>query len=41
MFQTTKGLVLRETEYKDHDKILTILTEDAGLVTVRAWGVKR
>jgi len=41
MFQTTKGLVLRETEYKDHDKILSILTEDLGLVTARAWGVKR
>lgn len=41
MFQTTRGLVLRETEYKDHDKILTLLTEDAGLVTARAWGVKR
>ncbi len=41
MFQTTKGIVLRETEYKDNDKILTILTRDAGLVTARAWGVKR
>ena len=41
MFSTTKGLVLRETEYKDNDKILTILTRDAGLVTARAWGVKQ
>jgi len=41
MFQTTKGLVLRETEYKDHDKLLSVLTEDLGLVTARAWGVKR
>lgn len=41
MFQTTRGLVLRETEYKDNDKILTVLTRDAGLMTVRAWGVKR
>ena len=41
MFQTTKGLVLRETEYKDYDKILTLLTRDCGLMTVRAWGVKR
>ena len=41
MFQTTRGIVLRETEYKDNDKILTILTRDSGLMTVRAWGVKR
>lgn len=41
MFQKVKGLVLRETEYKDSDKILTILSSDAGLMTVRAWGVKR
>lgn len=41
MFQTTRGLVLRETEYKDYDKILTILTRDFGIMTVRAWGVKR
>ena len=41
MFQTTKGIVIRETEYKDNDKILTILTKDAGLVSARAWGVKR
>ena len=41
MYQTTRGLVLRETEYKDYDKLLTVLTEDSGLMTVRAWGVKR
>jgi len=41
MYQTTRGLILRETEYKDYDKILTILTDSAGLVTARAWGVKR
>jgi len=41
MFQKVKGIVLRETEYKDSDKILTLLTSDAGLMTVRAWGVKR
>lgn len=41
MFQTTKGLVLRETEYRDNDKILTVLTGDSGLMTLRAWGVKR
>ena len=41
MFIKVKGLVLRETEYKDSDKILTILTDSEGLLTVRAWGVKR
>lgn len=41
MFQKVKGIVLRETEYKDSDKILTLLTDQAGLMTVRAWGVKR
>lgn len=41
MFYTTKGLVLRETEYKDNDKILSVLTEALGLVTVKARGVKR
>ncbi len=41
MFYTTKGLVLRETEYKDNDKLLSVLTEELGLVTVKARGVKR
>ncbi len=41
MFVKVKGLVLRETEYKDHDKILTILSDSMGLLTARAWGVKR
>lgn len=41
MFYTTKGLVLRETEYKDNDKLLSVLTEELGLVTAKARGVKR
>lgn len=41
MFYITKGLVLREAEYKDNDKILSVLTEELGLVTVKARGVKR
>lgn len=41
MFYTTKGLVLRETQYKENDKLLTILTGDLGLVTAKARGVKR
>lgn len=41
MFYTTKGLVLRETPYKDNDKLLSVLTEELGLVTLKARGVKR
>lgn len=41
MFYTTKGLVLRETQYKDNDKLLSILTEELGLITAKARGVKR
>lgn len=41
MFYITKGLILRETEYKDNDKLLNILTEDMGVITAKARGVKR
>lgn len=41
MYLTTRGLVLRETKYKEADKILTILTEDAGKLTVSARGALR
>ena len=41
MFYTTKGLVLRETQYKDNDKLLSVLTGELGLVTFKARGVKR
>ncbi|MCI2105146.1 MAG: DNA repair protein RecO [Intestinimonas sp.] len=37
----TQGLVLRETEYKDADKILTVLTREGGKRTVRARGCRR
>lgn len=37
----TKGIVLRETKYRDADKILTVLTGDAGKITVRARGALR
>ena len=40
MYYKTVGLVLRETEYKDADKILTVLTSDRGKVTLRARGVR-
>ena len=36
----TRGLVLREVNYKESDKILTILTEDAGRLTVSARGAR-
>ena len=39
MFKTTKALVLRETKYKETDKILTLLTPDEGKLTVSARGV--
>ena len=41
MFQTTRGLVLREAKYRESDKILTILTETDGKITARARGVAR
>ena len=41
MFLTTRGLVLREVRYKEADKILTVLTQHEGKVTVRARGALR
>ncbi|MBP8640971.1 MAG: DNA repair protein RecO [Oscillospiraceae bacterium] len=41
MYKTTKALVLREVKYKEADKILTVLTEDEGKLTVSARGVMR
>ena len=41
MYLKTKGLVLRETAYNDWDKILTVLTEDYGKMTLKARGVRR
>ena len=40
MYESFKGLVLRETQYKDNDKLLSILTREAGLITAKARGVK-
>ena len=40
MFYTTKGLILRETQYKDNDKLLDVLTGDMGRITVKARGVR-
>lgn len=41
MYRKTTGLVLRETEYKDADKLLTILTGEYGKLTVKARGVRK
>ncbi|MEA4946419.1 MAG: DNA repair protein RecO [Oscillospiraceae bacterium] len=41
MFRTTKGLVVREVRYKEADRILTVLTESDGKMTVKARGALR
>ena len=41
MLLTTPGLVLRAVNYKEADKILTILTRDYGKRTVKARGCRR
>ena len=38
---TTQGIVLREVNYKESDKILTVLTRDLGKLTVKARGCRR
>jgi len=40
VFKTTAGLVLREVNYKESDKILTVLTKDEGKLTVKAQGAR-
>ena len=39
-YLTTRGLVLRTTEYKETDRILTVLSADRGLLTMKARGVR-
>lgn len=41
MYLKTKGLVLREAAYKESDKILTVLTENYGKMTLKARGVRK
>jgi DNA repair protein RecO (recombination protein O) len=41
MYVTTKGLVLRETNYGNSSKILTVLTDSEGKITVSAKGARR
>lgn len=40
MYFTTDGIVLRETAYREADKLLTVLTSDRGQLTFRARGVR-
>ena len=41
MHCTTKALVLRGVDYKESDRILTLLTEDMGKVTASARGCRK
>ncbi|MDD6160871.1 MAG: DNA repair protein RecO [Oscillospiraceae bacterium] len=41
MHLTTKALVLRETAYKESDKILTLLSQTEGRLTVSARGCRK
>ena len=41
MYVTTQGLVLRVTDYSDHDALLTLLTREYGPLTVKARGLRR
>lgn len=41
MYLTTKGLVLRVTDYNDRDSLLTLLTPNNGKLTVKARGLRR
>ena len=41
MHLTTRGLVLREVNYKESDKILTVLTAEEGKLTVSARGCRK
>ena len=41
MHITTQGLVLREVNYKESDKIRTVLTAEGGKRTVKARGCRR
>ncbi len=41
MYLKSEGLVLREVDYKDADRLLTVLTKDYGKLTLKARGVRR
>ena len=41
MYLTVRGIVLRVTQYNDHDALLTLLTQKHGKLTVKARGLRR
>ena len=41
MYVTTRGLIIRSVQYKDADRVLTVLSDKLGRVTVKARGVSR
>ena len=41
MRRTVQGIVLREINYKEADKILTVLTREEGKLTIKARGCRR
>lgn len=41
MYVTTQGLVLRVSDYNDHDALLLLLTRQYGVLTVKARGLRR
>lgn len=41
MYLTIKGLVLRVTDYNEHDALLSLLTREHGRLTVKARGLRR
>ncbi len=41
MYMTIQGIVLRVTDYKDRDALLTLLTGRHGKITVKARGLRR
>lgn len=41
MYMTVRGIVLRASEYNDHDAMLTLLTQKHGKLAVKARGLRR
>jgi len=41
MYMTIRGIVLRVTDYKERDALLTLLTGTQGKITVKARGLRR
>lgn len=41
MHMRTKALVLRAVDYKESDKILTLLTQESGKLTASARGCRK